>query len=610
MIRILEPNLVNQIAAGEVIERPAAAIKELVENALDAQATEVIVRLNDGGKTYFSVTDNGVGIPPQEIPLAFERFATSKLPESNLFNIHSFGFRGEALPSIGSIARVKMTSRTSEEDTAWVYGIEGGNVQGAPQPISGACGTKIEVSDLFFSVPARLKFLKSEKTELSYVIDILEKIALAHPHVRFQLHHHQKEVLDYQSCSLADRAKTVLGQDFGNNCVFLEAEKGTASIKAFLGLPSYSHSSSNQQFFFVNNRPVKDKILSSALKQAYQDLIPFGRYPAAVIFISLDPYEVDINVHPTKSEVRFREAQSVRQFVYHAVLEQLRSVNTDVNRAESLIQSVIASPGHAYRSASNAKNFSSRNTAGWPLSQQPFFASHAVAKDLNPQTQSRIEFEPFTKPLLQEKLVQEVQGQSMDHTLKAYDLGNAKAQLFDTYIIAEAEDGFVIVDQHAAHERIMYEAFKEKNRSNIQRKALLIPEMVDLSQDLVLILKENNSTIQASGFSIEYYSNRQLVIREMPALLQQKDLKEVLLSLAEGLKTQEDISVVEDKINEVLADWACRHSIRAGQKLSLEEMNRLLRLIETTPYASQCNHGRPTFTKISKSNIAKLFERL
>lgn len=629
-VRYLDQTLINQIAAGEVIERPASAIKELVENAIDAEATKIDVVIKDGGRTLLSVTDNGKGMGKADLELCVERHATSKIPDGDLFNIRTLGFRGEALPSIGSVSRMTLTSRPQDGSDAWQLLIEGGQKH-APQPTSAAPGTRIEVRDLFFATPARLKFLKSPTTELNHITDILYRQALANPQIAFTLRNEDKQILNFSKDG--DRFTPILGKDFQQNAIPLEFQRGESRLTGWTSIPSYNRSNSTDQYLFVNGRPVKDKLFATALKVAYMDVLASNRFPAAVLFLTCDPEDVDINVHPAKAEVRFRDGNLMRGFIIAAIREALQGMATQsastigdktiaaftseqssygVNHAPTSSLGGYGGYGRGGSSFSSSSNTSPGSSGSLPLLHRSQYTPlsditppfhHGSSKDTSwssPAGSTAATIAQFDKP----------KNVSKEYSSQEHPLGYARAQVHETYIIAESAENLILVDQHAAHERLVYEILK-KDLANglIKRQSLLIPTVLELTLSQFQTLEGYLETLSQFGFTIESYANNSLIIREMPTLLSKCNLKQFFMDLASEIADRGTDTAIESTFHEILADKACKNSIRAGRKLSIEEMNALLRDIEITPFSSQCNHGRPTYIKLSKTDLEKLFER-
>ncbi len=599
-IRKLEPHLVNQIAAGEVIERPASAIKELVENALDAGASLITVQLREGGRSLIAVTDNGVGMSREDLELAVERHATSKLPENDLFNIQTLGFRGEALPSIGSVSRLHLTSRLQGSEEAWLLKVEGGDKK-PPIPASHPHGTHIEVKDLFYATPARLKFLKSPPTELSHAVELLNRLAMSHPAVAFKLLADQRVVFDYKPCaSLQERLSQVMGTEFSDNALPLEMSRGDILLKGFISLPTFNRANAAHQYLFVNGRPVKDKLLQGAVRAAYQDFLASNRYPLLALFVEIPREDVDVNVHPAKTEVRFRDSGLVRGTLVSALKQTLAGASqktaTTINfqamrafRSEPMQQlslSPVCHPRpfeggeHGDPVASLDSRFRGNDTRG-----SSSFAHHS--------SNYALEEEPLSLPSL---------------PLETPPLGFAKAQLHETYIVAQTEEGLVIVDQHAAHERLVYERLKA-DMGHVKRQPLLIPEVIELGESDLQPLKEILEDLLALGLVVEPFGEKALLVREIPALLGEVDLQGLMRDLADEVKDMGGPLSLKERLAEILSTCACHHSVRAGRKLSIEEMNALLRQMEKTAHSGQCNHGRPTYVELKRADMEKLFGR-
>jgi len=582
-IRILDATLINQIAAGEVIERPASAIKELVENAIDAGATSIEVTIRDGGRTYIAVTDNGCGLSREDLALAVERHATSKIPNNNLFDILSLGFRGEALPSIGSVSRLRIQSRLADNDTAWQVTVEGGQ-KSAVEPTAFPLGTRVEIRDLFFATPVRLKFLKSVSNELTHSKDCLNRLALAYPAISFSLSDGEKKLFTYSASS--KRLLDVLGQEFNDNSCPVQATRGEMVLQGAISIPTYNRGNAQEQYFFVNGRPVKDKLLATAVRVAYQDFLASDRYPSVVLFLTLPPEEVDINVHPAKTEVRFRDVQIVRGFVINAIKETLQQHGG--RTATTIANSVIAAMHSPV---------TSRPSGGRTSSYAPYTQAKA--------TQPHLSLTPAIAQATQSFQINEPESMPED-----YPLGQARAQVHNTYIIAEAKEQLIIVDQHAAHERLVYEKLKEQlAQGPLPRQALLIPEIMTLSSKEADLLVAHLETLATYGLIIEAFGPQAVVVREIPALLGVIDVKPLVHAIIHELEETETPQLLHAHLHEILASHGCHNSIRAGRRLSFEEMNALLRDMERTPHAGQCNHGRPTYVALERRDIERLFGR-
>lgn len=605
-IRILPNTLVNQIAAGEVIERPASVVKELVENAIDAGATSIEVTLVDGGKSLISVSDNGKGMDKQDLPLAIERHATSKLPDNDLFHIHYMGFRGEALPSIASVAKLSIVSRTEKSENAWKIEVFGGEIK-SPVPVAANYGTKVEVRDLFYATPARLKFLKTGAGETAQCVDILNRIALANPQVSFSLFDDKKKKISLNGRqgdlfdSRLKRISDVLGRDFGDNSLLIDANRNDLKISGFVSLPTYSKANTLSQYLFVNNRPVRDKLLLGALKAAYQGVLELGRYPVCALFFDVNPELVDVNVHPTKAEVRFYDGNAVRGLLISAVRNAL--MRGSMQTAQTADFSQIVNNDSAEENIPDTVFLHENATISRPFLTpfRPPLPRKILADDVGfPELKNS--FSVKTEDISAEDAVNQ---QSVGF------LGMAKAQFHNTYIISQTEDSVIIIDQHAAHERIVMERFKANMASEQQPQAqlLLIPEVVDLSLSEKTALLENCEELKKTGMIIEEFGTTAVIVREIPALINGCDIKNLVKSLAEQILEWGKDFALEDKINHICATMACHGSVRAGRSLNVAEMNELLREMENTPHSGQCNHGRPTYIELKLKDIDKLFHR-
>lgn len=595
-IRRLPPTLVNQIAAGEVIERPASAVKELVENAIDAGATDIDIALEGGGAQLIRVRDNGVGITRAELPLAVERHATSKLMGEDLLAIHYLGFRGEALPSIGSVARLAITSRARGAADGWRILVEAGQV-GEVTPAAITEGTLIEVRELFYAVPARLKFLKTARSELHQVVDVIERLAMAHPDIRFRLSHDGRSLRDFPVVT-GDwfaagpvRLEKILGRGLAANIVAVEGERDGLKVSGFAGLPTYHRATSQAQYLFVNRRPVRDRLLLGVVRAAYQDLLARDRHPVVALFLDVPTEAVDVNVHPAKAEVRFRDAQAVRGLLLGSLKAALHSVSQ--RAATTVADSALAAftpealPQQRHAATQHAFYDSAPPASLWR--QAPLMPFAPAARG----SLARAAAPPDTEPVAEE-----------------FPLGAAIAQLHQTYIVAQTREGLVIIDQHAAHERLMYEKFKASmDRDGVARQALLIPELVELEEAALERLMARQEEWAALGLVLEAFGDRALLVREIPALLGDTDVAGLVRDLADDLALYETGMALADRLEAILSTMACHGSVRAGRRLTREEMNALLRQMEATPYSGQCNHGRPTYVALKRSEIEKLFGR-
>jgi len=604
-IRLLPPNLVNQIAAGEVIERPASVVKELVENAVDAGATRVAVELREGGKSFISVTDDGHGMDREGLDLAIQRHATSKLPDDDLVNIGFFGFRGEALPSIGAVGRLAITSRARGSEQAWVVRVEGGEKAG-PEPAALSSGTRVELRDLFFAVPARLKFLKTARSEQNAVVEILERLAMAHPEVAFaltddgrnvlRLDAAQADLMDKPDAARLKRLGDVMGRDFADNAVALAVEREGHYLTGFAGLPTLNRATASSQYLFVNGRPVRDRLLQGAIRGAYQDFLARDRHPLVALFLDCPPELVDVNVHPAKAEVRFQDAALVRGLIVGAIRRALdaaghRASTTVANATLAAFDALpgIAAPMQAGYQAMHAGNGQvNRFNAGVVAQAMAAFAP------LSPEMARPSGAAPAPQPDLPQN----------------YPLGIARAQIFGTYIVAQTKDGMVIVDQHAAHERLVLERMKAALADGgVKRQALLIPEVIELPVKLVSAILGRTAELEELGLAIEPFGHDAIAVREVPALLGQSDVKGLIRDLAEEVFELGAAFSLKEKLEDICGTMACHGSVRAGRQLLPAEMDALLRQMEATPHSGQCNHGRPTYVELKLSDIERLFGR-
>lgn len=609
-IRQLTEGTINRIAAGEVVERPASVVKELVENAIDADATRIDIVTTGGGKAMLRVTDNGVGMNADDLALAVERHCTSKLDENDLFDIQSLGFRGEALPSIGSVAELSIKTRQAGAETGWSITIDGGN-KSPITPTAQNTGTQIEVRNLFFTTPARLKFLKSDRAETAAITDVVKRLALAHPDIRFSLTGPDRTALDYGAANgdeaLISRITQVMGKEFRENAIAVDAVREGVRLTGFAALPTFNRANTLQQFFFVNGRPVRDRQLLGALRAAYADFQSKHRHPVAVLFVDIDPHQVDVNVHPTKADVRFRDAALVRGLIIGAIREAMsatghRSATTGGSEALSLLQRrhIAANrPSDWQQSAFRpvSPDQTGAESAGLAEPSQAVyearFPTSGFAAVQNPSTDTRpmqeAQFEPETAHL---------------------PLGAARAQIHENYIVAQTEDGLVIVDQHAAHERLVYERLKEALAKNdVATQMLLIPDIIDLPEDDVNRLEARADELGKLGLHLERFGPGAICVRETPALLGETDVRGLVQDIADDLAELDASTRLEERLHYVAATMACHGSVRSGRRLRAEEMNALLRDMEATPNSGQCNHGRPTYVELKLADIEKLFGR-
>ena len=589
-LRLLPQTIINRIAAGEVLERPASAVKELVENSLDAGARNLEIKIEVGGKNLIQVSDDGIGMNRDDLLLAVERHATSKLSDDDLFNITSFGFRGEALPSIGSVARLKISSKAEQQD-AWKIEVIGGNVV-EPEPTSLASrGTKIEVRDLFFATPARLKFLKTDDSEKNNCIDVIKKIAMANHDASFTLEVDGKVKLKYPASSQLERISAILGDDFAPNSAPVAAEREGVKISGFVGIPTYNRRTSEDQFVFVNKRPVKDKVLQGAIKAAYADYLGGGRFPVLALFIEIPAEEVDVNVHPAKSEVRFRDQRNVTGLLITAIRTALGGSG---HKASTTVADFALHTLNKPKTSNPSAYYNSYYAPSAPAKQSSLVLNEATTSSYVPAPQTAQAYAAAIQP---------------DENLD-YPLGLAKAQLHGTYIISETANSVVITDQHAAHERLVYENYKKQIAQNkIAKQPLLVPEVIKLDEKRHNIILSIAPKFFEYGFFVEAFGTNEIIVSQIPAILNGYNLKQLLADVADDIiEHGADLSLAE-AFEHVLETAACHNSIRAGRKLSLEEMNELLRQMEATPHSGQCNHGRPTYVELKLTDIEKLFGR-
>ncbi len=590
VIRQLDDAAINRIAAGEVLERPASAVKELAENAIDAGATRIEVVIADGGKTLIRVTDDGCGMAAGDLPLALSRHATSKIDGSDLLNINSFGFRGEALPSLGAVGRLTITSRVPG-DGAHSIAVSGGRMSDVrPAALTG--GTVVELRDMFYATPARLKFLRTDRAEAQAVGDVVKRLAMAEPFVTFILRDasggDQRTIFraDAETGDLFDalhgRLRSVLGRDFAENALPIDAERDGFHLTGYAALPTYSRGAAVAQFLFVNGRPVRDKMLLGALRAAYMDVLSRDRHPVAALFVDCDPTLVDVNVHPAKSEVRFRDPGTVRGLIVsglrHALAEAGHRASTTV--ANATLGAITPQPTQPRVYQMDRPSFSARSMTF--QAQAPGFHEAPSAR-----IEPAVEDEPDHLPL-----------------------GAARAQVHENYIIAQTETGIVIVDQHAAHERLVYEKLKAQMAENgVAAQALLIPEIVEMTEGEAALLLEIADDLARLGLTLEPFGGGAIAVRETPAILGEVNAEAMLRDIVDELADQGDSASVQARIEAILSRVACHGSIRSGRRMQGAEMNALLREMEATPLSGQCNHGRPTYVELKLADIERLFGR-
>ena len=571
-IRKLSDGTINRIAAGEVVERPASVVKELVENALDAGATQIDVVFRGGGKSLIRVSDNGHGMEADEIPLALERHATSKLADDDLIRISTLGFRGEALPSIASVSRMVIASRRQGESASWQVAVEAGQ-QAAIAPARLAQGTEIEVRDLFYATPARLKFLKADRTENTEAVDVVKRLALAHPEAGFTFATEERQWISCQIESAKDRVARLMGKDFIENAMAVDHAGEDIRISGFASLPTFARGLANHQFAFVNGRPVRDKLVSGAIRGAYADVLPPGRYPSLCLFIDCADTRVDVNVHPAKTEVRFRDSGFVRSMIVSAIKRALASAPLQADTAKASATSTSFRPQQYYRPSTDQFSEDAQNSFAMQMPPQAKAENHA-------------------------------------DELPEFPLGVARAQLHNTYIVSQTNRGFMLVDQHAAHERIVYERLKrERAGQGVATQPLLVPQVIELDPATAITVLGMADLLGEAGLKLEGFGENTVIVREVPAALAKADVKSLINAVADEEHEWGKAETIGERINHVLATMACHHSVRAGRILRIEEMNALLREMEVTPNSGQCNHGRPTFIELKLLDIERLFGR-
>ncbi|MCB1476005.1 MAG: DNA mismatch repair endonuclease MutL [Rhodobiaceae bacterium] len=592
-VRRLPDHVVDRIAAGEVVERPASVVKELVENALDAGARSVDIVCEGGGQRLIRVVDDGSGMSREDVSLAIERHATSKIEGDNIVDIRTLGFRGEALPSIGSVARLSIVTRTQDADNGWRVEVDAGNVS-PPVPAASNTGTRVEVADLFYATPARLKFLKSETSENQAIADIVRRLALAHHDVAFALTVAERNLFSLPGESGPSeearyrRLAAVLGSDIEDNMLPIDVAREGVELTGFVGLPTWHRANARQQYIFVNGRPVRDKTLSGAIRAGYMDVMARDRHPVVALWLSLPPRSIDVNVHPAKTEIRFRDAGLVRGLLVSALRRAFAGSGpaSAASHADAALAAFSAGPAR-----------SGWNSPSWrPDATQPAAARQGFAEAQRP-------FDDLQAPSA--AAVDDMAGDT-----SSWPLGAARAQLHENYIVAQTGDGLVIVDQHAAHERLVYERLKKAlETGGAARQMLLIPEVVDLPPEDADRLVERADELADLGLVLEAFGRGAVAVREVPALLGDFDVGSLVRDLAEDIADMDTTTRLAEKLNAVASTMACHGSVRSGRRLKPDEMNALLREMEATPNASQCNHGRPTFIELKLADIERLFGR-
>lgn len=591
-IRYLPETLINQIAAGEVLERPAAAVKELIENALDAGARRIDIDLIEGGKTRIAIADDGHGMSREDLSAALDRHATSKLPDDDLLHVAHLGFRGEALASIAAVARVEMHSRDSGSGESWVIRAQGGQ-KSEPTPSAHPQGTRIIVDDLFYATPARLKFQKTARVEYAAVKDMVTRIALAYPGTAFRLTHDGEVKLQLSAAAAEERLRALLGRDFLENAMHITAEREGAIVHGYASMPTHHRGSSGAQYLFVNGRAVRDKLLQGSVRAAYMDVLARDRHPVVVLFLSLPSEDVDVNVHPAKAEVRFRDPAMIRGMIISALKAAIHTHGQESARS-------IA--GHTLRA------FTPWQAGG--RSTGPALPLNRGAQAAVPLRYAHGGFAENTA-LLFEGLAPIARAEEIEPAAQDFPLGTARAQLHENYILAQTQDGLVIVDQHAAHERLTYERLKAQYAlSGVARQGLLSPVIVSMPETQAQELLAHAQDLAKAGLDLEAFGPGAVAVQALPAILGARvDVHRLIEDLVDELAEHERMDGLEERVNAILSRMACHGSVRSGRRMSAEEMNSLLRQMEETPLSGQCNHGRPTFIRLSLKDIERLFGR-
>jgi len=641
---MLSPVTINRIAAGEVIERPAAAVKELVENALDAGSSSIQVALEQGGRNLISITDNGNGMTQEELNLCVERHATSKLPDDNLLNIEHFGFRGEALPSIGAVGRLCITSKHATEETAWQIRVDGGE----KHPLTPAAlhnGTRVELRDLFFATPARLKFLKTERTEQQHTVDMLQRLAMAHPEAGFSLTSDGKTLFDYPAedgdihQARLSRLARVMGKEFASNALPIDSQRGELQLSGYAAVPTLNRSTGSEQYLFVNNRPVRDRLLLGAVRGAYQDFLARNRHPIVALFVQVPMDDVDVNVHPAKAEVRFRDSNAIRGLIVsalkHAIADAGHRASTSVaDEALARITPHIAPPtprGTGYTPVMNSSNHNvsaaisrhqypsnsgaspqalAENQLGFNTASPSFNTTSPKVEALFSSQETPPSARSSNDSYNHDSYTNNFISPNVSPQEDSYPLGAAHCQLHETYIISQTQNSIIIVDQHAAHERIVYEKMKQYlAQGSVKRQPLLIPEIVEMTSGDITRLLEHQESLHQNGLIFESFGDKAISIQEVPALLGDCDIKGLMHDLANDISEHGETLSLAERLEDICGTIACHGSIRAGRQLNIPEMNALLRDMESTPHSGQCNHGRPTYVELKLSDVEKLFGR-
>jgi DNA mismatch repair protein MutL len=595
-IRQLPPVVVNRIAAGEVVERPAAAVKELVENAIDAGARRIDIVLRDGGQTLIAVADDGAGMDRDELELAVERHCTSKLPGDDITDIKALGFRGEALPSIGAVSRLRIVSRPHNGDgaaaeSAWEIVVEGGTKH-APVPAAHSPGTRVEVRDLFFATPARLKFLKTARSERDQAVDAVKRLAMAYPGIAFMVAGDDDRVLLRLAHAETREARlgALLGRDFTENSVPVMAEREGFRLSGLIGLPTLNRGLPRDQYLVVNGRPVRDRLLVGAVRGAYQDVLARERHPVVALFLDGPPGEIDVNVHPAKAEIRFRDAGLIRGLIVGALRHALEAAGQRSSTTATTAALAAFRPGNG-----NGNSDASSGQSRWPAAPRFAFPPSPLPQGLAETGNA------FLAP--------HAAADAADAPIDSV-LGSARAQLHGTYILAETAEGIVLVDQHAAHERLVYERMKEALATyGVARQTLLLPEIVELDPAHATRLAARAEELAEFGLVLEAFGSGAVIVREVPALVAGLDIRALVRDLADELAEWGDALSLKERVESVCGTLACHSSVRAGRRLAPAEMDALLRQMEATPNSGQCNHGRPTYVALALSDLERLFGR-
>jgi DNA mismatch repair protein MutL len=618
-IRQLPEVLINRIAAGEVVERPASVVKELVENSIDAGASRIVVTTANGGKGLIRIEDDGHGMDRDDLVLSIERHATSKLSEDHLDDIRTLGFRGEALASIGSVAELSIASRTAHAESGLKIEVKNG-VRSGPVPLAMNRGTIIEVKNLFERIPARLKFLKSDRAEATAITDVIKRLAMANPEVHFVLNGSDRTASNWPAVdghgALEARLGQVIGDDFARNAVPLASARHGVVVAGLAGLPTYTRANSLSQYYFVNGRSVKDKVLVGAVRAAYADYIFRDRFPVVALYLAIDPGEVDVNVHPAKAELRFRDAGAVRSAVINAIGEALAAAGfkASTSVADDIL-GAFSAPDYAHRPAMPPPD---------PRLSSAVPTYHWSEPDPNVRSVERVSgygnANPYA-PSYQPAAQRGIEGLNMPSArfepapaeapqTEDFPLGTARAQMFDNFIIAQNGEALLMIDQHAAHERLVYERFKAQLASGpVASQAQLIPLVIDMPEEDCGRLEDAAPELERFGLYLERFGPRAVAVRETPALLGNSDIEGLVRDVADGLAEWDTSTAVADRMDEIIARMACHGSVRSGRRLRLDEMNALLRDMEATPHSGQCIHGRPTYVELKKKDIERLFGR-